>query len=67
MNNKGFGNQKKDLIKGVVNKTEVNKLLKKYKDIKKYQRSPFYEVKKLDGTETVIKNLLEDNKNQTGE
>lgn len=60
MNKKGFGDSEKDIISGVVNKTEVQKLLKKYKEIKKYQRSSFYEMKKLNGNETILKDLLEE-------
>lgn len=61
--NKGFGNSnKKDNIKGFVNKTEIEKLVQRYKNLKKYQKSSFYEVKKIDGTESIIKNLLDENK-----
>lgn len=37
---------------------EVKKLLKKYKKIKKYQKSPLYTIKMMDGTETIISSLL---------
>ena len=37
---------------------EVKKLLKKYKKIKKYQKSPLYTIKVMDGTETIISSLL---------
>lgn len=60
---KGFDNSnKEDNIKGFVNKTEIEKLVKRYKNLKKYQKSSFYEVKKIDGTESIIKNLLDENK-----
>jgi hypothetical protein len=40
---------------------EVEKLLKKYKSIKKYMKSSFYQLKVMDGTETTVKSLLEEN------
>lgn len=60
MSDKGFSKNKKDVIEGFVNKTEVQKLLKKYKNIKKYQRSSFYEMKKLTGNETLLRDLLKE-------
>lgn len=53
----GFNNSK---IKINVNKEELNKLIKKYKNIKKYQRSSLYKIKELDGTETVINSLIQE-------
>lgn len=41
---------------------EVDKLLKKYKSIKKYMKSSLYQIKTIDGTETIVKNLLEEGK-----
>lgn len=46
--------------KVVINDKELDKLLKKYKKIKKYMRSRFYEIKTLDDTETIVSQLLED-------
>ena len=43
-----------------INKTEIKKLLKKYKKIKKYQRSPLFAIKTMDGTEEIISSLLEE-------
>lgn len=43
-----------------INKDEVGKLLKKYKKIKKYMRSPLFTVKTLDGTEKLVSGLLKD-------
>lgn len=60
MRSKGFGDIENDIISGVVNKTEIQKLIKKYKNIKKYQKSPFYEMKKLNGNETILRDLLEE-------
>lgn len=57
----GFGAEKLKNGKAVVviNDDEVNKILKEYKKIKKYMRSSLYKVKSLDGTEDVVKNLLD--------
>tara|TARA_B100002019_G_scaffold228508_1_gene201824 strand:- start:1475 stop:1672 length:198 start_codon:yes stop_codon:yes gene_type:complete len=38
---------------------EMQKVLKKYKKLKKYMRSPLYEIKKLDKNEEVISKLLD--------
>lgn len=45
-----------------VKKDEVKKLLKKYKKIKKYMKSPLFTVKTMDGTEELVKSLLEEAK-----
>ena len=39
---------------------DVQDLLKKYKKIKKYQKSNLFAIKTMDGTETLIKSMLED-------
>jgi hypothetical protein len=39
---------------------EVQKLLKKYKKIKKYMKSPIFTVRTIDGTEELVKSLLEE-------
>jgi len=58
----GFGADKIKNGKAVVviNDDEVNKILKEYKKMKKYMRSSLYKVKSLDGTEDVVKNLLDE-------
>jgi hypothetical protein len=43
-----------------VKKDEVQKLLKKYKKIKKYMKSPLFAVKTMEGTERIVKSLLEE-------
>lgn len=50
----GFNNK----IKVNINQNEVDKLLKEYKKIKKYMKSSLYQVKKIDGTEKVVSELL---------
>lgn len=53
----GFSEEK---IEVSVNKQELQKILKTYKKIKKYQKSSLYKIKCIDGAETLIKNLLKD-------
>ena len=53
----GFSEEKIDIA---INKDEVKKLLKKYKKIKKYMKSPLYQVHVMDGTETIVSELLND-------
>ena len=55
----GFG-EESESPKITVNLSEVAKLTKKYKKLKKYMKSPMYEIKTLSGTETVITNLLKE-------
>ena len=40
-----------------VKKDEVKKLLKKYKKIKKYMKSPLFAIKTIDGTEELVSSL----------
>jgi len=56
----GFSEEK---IEVAINKDEVKNLLKKYKKVKKYMRSPVFTVKKLDGTERIVSELLKDAEN----
>jgi ribosomal protein S24E len=56
----GFGGGTTDgKAKVYVQKEEVEKLIKEYKKIKKYMKSPIFAVKNLDGTEQVVKELLD--------
>ena len=43
-----------------VKKDEVQKLLKKYKKIKKYMKSPLFVVKTIDGTEEIVSSLIKE-------
>ncbi len=56
---KGFSNSSKDkkLLLYIKNQ-EVNKIIKQYKKLKKYQKSSIYEVEKLSGQETKIDKLI---------
>jgi len=56
----GFSEEK---IEVAINKNEVKNLLKKYKKIKKYMRSPIFAVKTIDGTESIVSELLNDTDN----
>jgi hypothetical protein len=47
-------------LKVEIDSDGVNRLLKQYKKIKKYMKSPLYEVKKIDGTEKVVSKLLKE-------
>jgi hypothetical protein len=58
MNTNGFEDLK---LKVNCKPDEYKKLLKKYKSTKKYMRSSIYTIKKLDGTETYITRLMEEN------
>ena len=53
----GFSEEK---IEVSINKNEINKILKKYKKIKKYQRSSIFEVKTMDGTENYVSKLIKE-------
>lgn len=63
---KGFGNRGEKKYKEnssspiKINHNEVDNLLKRYKKIKKYMNSSLYEVKNIDGTESIVNNLLND-------
>ena len=56
----GFGEKKENKIKVTINTNEVDKLMKKYKKIKRYMKSPLYDVMCMDGTEKVVSELLEE-------
>ena len=41
-------------------KSDIDKLLKHYNKIKKYQKSSLYAIKTLDGTEEIISSLMKE-------
>lgn len=50
---KGFDNSEvKEFL------TEVNKISKEYKKIKKYMKTNYFEMQKLNGTEQIVNDLL---------
>lgn len=56
MSKEGFGKQPAV----VIYKEELNKLIKKYKKIKKYQKSSIFEIKTMDGSETYVSQLIQE-------
>ncbi len=46
-----------------VNPYELQKLKKQYKKLKRYMKSPIYQIKMMDGTEKTITNLLKESEN----
>ena len=57
----GFGNKPKKKSKTkIINEDEVDKLVKKYKRIKKFMHSSIHEVKRLDGDRTIVEDLLDE-------
>lgn len=60
----GFENDKsRKKVKVSLNEQELDKLIKKYKGLKKYMKSSLYHVKVMDGTEEVVSELLEEYNN----
>ena len=43
-----------------MNPDEVQDLLKKYKKIKKYQKSNLFAIKSMDGTEEIVSKMIEE-------
>ena len=60
----GFGNKphKKSKTK-IINEDEVDKLMKKYKRIKRFMNSPLHEVKRIDGEKTIVEDLIDEYQN----
>jgi len=60
-NFKGFTNSNDDKeIRLKVRNSEINRIIKDYKRLKKYQKSSLYEVQKLSGQETAIDKLVKE-------
>ena len=55
---KGFNKDAKLNVN--VSQEEVNKLLKKYKKMSKYMKSPLFAVKQMDGTEDIVSKIFDD-------
>ncbi len=47
-------------IEVAIYKDEVKKLLKRYKKVKKYMKSPLFTVKTMDGTEKYVSKLIQE-------
>lgn len=56
----GFVDNGDNKAKIIINQSEVDNLLKKYKKVKKYMKSSIYQVKIIDGTEDYVSKLVED-------
>jgi hypothetical protein len=54
---KGF-----DKINVNVDTDEIQSIIKKYKKIKKYMKSPMYQLLNMNGSETIVSKLLEEKK-----
>jgi hypothetical protein len=55
----GFVNEKKDKqLRLYIKNREVDRLIKEYKKLKKYQKSSMFEIEKLSGKETKIDKLI---------
>ena len=52
---KYFGNAKQGKVE--LNKQEFDKVMKKYKKIKKYMKSNLFQIKMMDGTEKLVTEL----------
>jgi len=44
----------------IIYKDEVQDLIKKYKKIKKYMKSSLFQIKTMDGNETLVSELIEE-------
>jgi phosphoenolpyruvate-protein kinase (PTS system EI component) len=53
----GFSEEKIEIS---IYKDEVKKLLKKYKKVKKYMKSPLFTVKTMDGTDKYVSKLIQE-------
>jgi len=58
---KGFNDSKFD-VQFELPTNQVNRLLKEYKKIKKYQKSNLFTIKTIDGTENVVSKMIDEAK-----
>ena len=58
----GFGDYNVEFEGLDMNSDQVQALVKKYKKLKKYQKSSLFAVKTMDGTENVISKMIEEAK-----
>ena len=54
----GVGTTSNENMRVDLDPVTLKKVMKDYKRIKKYMRSPIYEIKKMDGNEKVITKLM---------
>jgi hypothetical protein len=55
---KGFGKKSDVEVEFEIPQEQIDMLLKKYKKIKKYQKSNLYQVMTMDGTETIVSEMI---------
>ncbi len=55
---KGFNNDIK--VEFELPQEDLNRLLKQYRKIKKYQKSSLYAIKTMDGTEKIVSSLIKE-------
>ena len=53
-----------DKLVANIDPEEFTKIRKKYKKLKKYMKSPLYQVKVMDGTEKIVTSLLKENQQE---
>lgn len=63
----GFKKESENNLRVTLNMDEIQKLTKRYKKIKKYMKSPIYDLKKMARTEKVVSELLNDLKQNPDE
>jgi len=63
----GFKKESENNLRVTLNMDEIQKLTKRYKKIKKYMKSPIYDLKQMSGTEKVVSELLNDLKQNPDE
>jgi hypothetical protein len=56
--NKGFNNNIE--VEFELPKNDLNKLLKQYKKVKKYQKSSLFAIKSIDGTEKIVSSMIKE-------
>ena len=57
----GFENDKsRKKVKVSLNEQELDRLIKKYKGLRKYMKSSLYSIKMMDGTEEVVSELIDE-------
>ena len=57
---KGFGKKSDVEVEFEIPQEQIDALLKKYKKIKKYQKSNLFAIKTMDGTEEIVSKMVEE-------
>jgi len=56
----GFANKEDKKLRLKIRNSEIDKIVKDYKKLKKYQKSSMFEIAKLSGKKTVIDKLVDE-------